>query len=154
MPLSPWKWKLLVEDRDSYRMTGLTLADIFLSWPFRLGEPYRKPDPEQWRQLREALPIFDGYARFASFPAVRGEYALKCSDLLEIDFHDLRYYPADDSDLMHKAGRGGGMFLMRLRINARNNTLASWSYLENAAGAAGDEWVELDPPIPLGLVRW
>lgn len=156
-PLSPFRWKAIGENELEYRLAQVNVPGVLGEAKPSFGAGYKKPPCEQWDALREALPIFDSYAKFASFPVLRKDITIhfsmeegeNISPLRILTFEDLRYTPSGPEDLMHLVGRGDGMFLLQVRLELNSNSLLAWRYLPLAAEAASRSWVEVEPvPLP------
>lgn len=141
---SPFVWKALADEGDSYRLGSLNL----LSPPnAQLDERYEKPDPALYESLKDQQQIFAFFGKFCTHmvqlekpasPAVQAAYA---RPLREISFMDARYIVTRHSPV-RLLGLGEPYFVLQARVND-SDALVAYRFLRRGEGDVDVPWIEL-----------
>ena len=83
--LAPFIWKVVLEDKREYRLTGLNLLRPDEPWPLT---GYEKADPMLLDSLGRRASIFKTFAWFADFPVMEMK---NDPQNLTLKFYDLRF---------------------------------------------------------------
>lgn len=143
-PLSPFLWKAVVDEGDSYRVGTLNL---FAPDGDAIQARYRKPDPAVYAALRGQVPIFGLFSKFCSYmvqkerpvsPLVQAGYSMP---LREFVFVDIRYVLSQDSPA-RLVGLGEPYFVLEARVND-SGALAAWRFLLRGEADRDVPWTEL-----------
>ncbi len=124
---SPFYWKAVAENPKEYRLDWIALYKPFQKPEF-MPPIYPKPDARKWEKLQEALPIFREFDNFATFVTV--EATKSNDDFIEYTFTDLRYLYSAFNVIMEKIDSNKGLFLMQIRMGAKDKKVYAWRYLE------------------------
>ena len=125
-PFSPFVWKAIVDQGDSWRTGTLRLLS---PGDTRLDREYAKPEPLLYETLKKQHPIFAMFEDFAPLmtqrerpaePLVQKDYM---SPVTEYSFLDLRYVIAPDSPA-RLVGRNDPNFVLEARVNEGGALLA------------------------------
>lgn len=85
--LSPFFWKVIVDEGESYQIGGLTLFTP--NAPFRFSR-FEKADRELFRELGKSVPLFNTFAWFFDYPVMMTKTSDNGKETL-ITFGDLRF---------------------------------------------------------------
>jgi inner membrane protein len=97
--LAPFFWKIIVEDPDTYRITGINLLKPEKSPAL---QTFRKADMNLMKHLGCYASIFGTYAWFSAYPIMERQDTVNGS---KITFGDLRFY---NTFLKHNPGTNRG----------------------------------------------
>ncbi|UCD56134.1 MAG: metal-dependent hydrolase, partial [Candidatus Hydrogenedentota bacterium] len=84
-PLSPFLWKLVVEDERHYYLSGVSIFDLDRELKF---EAHPKPPPELVERLARKIGMLKTYLWFAKYPTMEFQNTSEANRLL---FQDLRF---------------------------------------------------------------
>jgi inner membrane protein len=84
--LSPFFWKVIVEQEDTYQIAGIQLLKPNAPFEFM---SYRKAERGLFQELGKSAPVFSTYAWFFDFPIVKREASENGEETLTI--WDLRF---------------------------------------------------------------
>jgi inner membrane protein len=116
-PFSPFVWKVIADDGDSYRMG---IFDLSAGTSFLPLTRFGKPKPELLDSLAEQSPLFASFRDFCPFLIALTNQG----DPREYSFMDLRYVVAEYSPLRLLWGRTRTLFLLEARVDAGGRLLA------------------------------
>lgn len=143
-PFSPFVWKAVVDDGETYRMSTLFL---FKASDAQSGRPeyvFAKPDPNLYASLERRHPLFGLFREFAPLmvqtrrpagPSVQSGYQ---DAVTEYGFADLRYIASPRSPARW-AGRSDPMFILEARVNSSGDLLA-YRFLKRGNEAEETPW--------------
>lgn len=143
-PFSPFVWKAIVDEGDSWRTGTLRLLS---SGETRLGQVYAKPEPLLYQSLKKQIPLFALFEDFAPLmtqserpapPLVQADYR---SPVTEYSFVDLRYIMAPDSPA-RLVGREDPNFVLEARVN-ESGALLAYRFLQRGKNR-DTPWVVLE----------
>ncbi|MDR2076352.1 MAG: metal-dependent hydrolase [Desulfovibrio sp.] len=118
-PFSPFVWKVLADDGDSYRMG---IFDLSAGTSFLPFSRFDKPKPGLWDSLEKQDAFFAAFREFSPFLIARINRADERET--EYAFMDLRYVVAEYSPLRLLWGRTKTVFVLEARVSAEGRLLA------------------------------
>ena len=132
-PFSPFVWKVVVEERGTYRMGTLFLGS---SRPPEFAT-FVQPEPLLYETLKRQHPLFGQFEAFAPLmvqmerPATYLTQTEYDEQVTEYSFVDLRYLMSKDSPARF-FGRNDPNFILEARIND-SGALLAWRFLRRGA---------------------
>lgn len=118
--LTPFFWKLILEDPSSYQMTGISLLEP--ERPLEL-ERFQKADRALLSDLGERASYFRTFAWFAAYPVMQAEAD---GDRKRLIFGDLRFYSTSAS-VRRTLGQSASPFSLTALLD-RGGRLIAYEY--------------------------
>lgn len=119
-PLSPFLWKLVVEDEGHYHLAGVKLFDLNRELTF---ETHSKPPPGLVETLAQNISMLKTFLWFAKYPVMETEMRSEEKRLL---FKDLRF--SSTVGFLRRSSRNDNApFSLVVELDAHGNPL-NWQY--------------------------
>jgi hypothetical protein len=138
-PFSPFVWKVVAEDGDSYRMG---IFDLSAGPSFMPLTAFEKPKPDLWNSLTAQSALFASFGEFC--PLLISRINRTDEGETEYSFMDLRYVVAEYSPLRLLWGRTQTLFLLEARVSAEGRLLAH-RFLQDSRQQE-TPWIRTSPP--------
>lgn len=142
---SPFFWKAVAENEREYHLAWIAAYKPPKKLELAAGS-YPKPDKVKWARLRQRLPIFNEFAKFAGFATVAESG--RDDNVVEYTYRDLRYIYSVPNFILERSGVRGGLFNMQTRKDANTGQIFAWRYLKEG-GDANALWTAVRPPVNL-----
>ncbi len=122
--LSPFCWKVIVDQGDTYHIAGIRLLKPNAPLEFI---SYRKADPMLFQKLGKSAPVFRTYAWFFDFPIVKSETSENGEETL-MTIWDLRF--ASTLAFIRRAMQENGEqpFALRAVLNEENRLIRYYDH--------------------------
>jgi len=118
--LTPYRWKMIIEDRDSFRLADISLRDLGGHISF---SEFRKADLSLMEDLGAQASMFKTYRWFSLYPVMENSAT---PEGRRITFGDLRFYSA--APFMRDIWRKGRPPFLLTAVIDRSGTLRAYEY--------------------------
>jgi inner membrane protein len=127
-PFSPFRWKLVLEDKTSYRLAGVSTFNLSRKLEF---EVYKKPPPQLVERLGQKISMLDTFLWFARYPIMRTENNPEKTRLL---FNDMRFF-STVGFLRSRSEGDNAPFALVIELD-KNGKPLNWQYSEPRGSVA------------------